>query len=335
MNRNRQWLLKERPKGEAHAGLFEYREGDMPTPKDGQLLVRIDWFSFDPTQRMWIEPIATYMPPVEIGEPVRAIGMGTVVESKNKDFPVGAKVQGVFGWADYVIADPNALSAPTLVSADVDAPSSLHLYGGTGMTAWSGIRCVADVKEGETVLVSAAAGATGSIASQLAKCLGAKVIGIAGSKEKCDWLTDQCGLDAVINYRTDNLDKSLQQHCPEGINAFFDNVGGDTLDTAFKHMAIHGRIALCGQIAHYQEVAPPMKYFMTIIVRSLRVQGFLVFNFMDKFEQARKELGKYAQAGKIHAKHDIQEGFENIPETLLRLFSGKNQGKQLLKNDCA
>ena len=331
--KNRQWLLRNRPVGEVSLDAFEYCETEKPTPDEGQVLVRMEWFSFDPTQRMWMGPVATYMPPVAIGEPVRSMGMGTVVESKNKGFPVGARVQGVFDWSDYVLATPGALNAPNLVAEGVEPTSVLHLLGATGITAWAGIKRVVDVQKGETVLVSAAAGATGSIASQLAKCVGARVIGLAGSQEKCDWLTSTCGLEAAINYRTDNIDKALTEYCPQGINVFYDNVGGEILDIALKHMAGHGRIALCGQIANYQSAAPPLRQFMQIIVKSLQVKGFLLFDFIQDFEQARAELLKYHQEGRIHVQHDIQEGFANIPQTLLRIFSGANQGKQLLKND--
>lgn len=332
---NRQWLLRERPKGELDPKIFDYKEGPRPVPAQNQVLVRVEWFSFDPTQRMWMGPIPTYMPPVELGQPMRSVGLGTVVESKHTDYPVGMRVQGVFAWADYIIAEPGQLSAPSPADANADPTAVLHLLGTTGMTAWAGIRQLGKVKAGEVVLVSAAAGATGSVAAQLAKCIGAKVIGIAGSKEKCDWLTQTCGLDAAINYRSDNLDESLKEHCPKGIDVFFDNVGGSTLDIAFKHAAPKGRIVLCGQIAHYQTPAPPMQYFMHIILKSLTVQGFLVFDYIPFFAEARAELLKHEQSGKIHTRHDVQEGFKQIPQTLLRIFSGQNNGKQLLKNDIA
>lgn len=330
---NRQWLLKERPRGELDLNIFEYKESPLPEIKDKQVLVALEWFSFDPAQRTWMEPIPTYIPPSELGEPMRAVALGTVVASKNPDFPEGKKVQGMFGWADYVVADPEQLSAPRLVDSAMEERMVLHVLGGTGMTAWAGINCVGKVKAGETVLVSAAAGATGSIAAQLAKQIGATVIGTAGSKEKCDWLVNDCGLDAAINYREQNLDKELAKLCPKGINVFYDNVGGDTLDTTFKYMAQYGRIVLCGQIAHYQSAAPPMRYFMNTIVRSLTIQGFIVFDYYDQAPKALTELSSLIKAGKLQARYDIQEGFKNIPDTILRLFSGKNTGKQLLKND--
>lgn len=330
---NRQWLLRERPKGEINTSIFEYRETPKPTIAEQQVLVRTQWFSFDPAQRTWMEPVPTYIPPVALGEPMRASALGIVEESKHPDYAVGSRVQGLFNWADYIVAEPGQLNAPAVVDPAIDPQSALHLLGATGLTAWAGIHRVGKVQANETVVVSAAAGATGSIAAQLAKQSGARVIGIAGSAEKCKWLTQTCGLDGTINYRTENLSKAFEKLCPDGINVFFDNVGGTTLDAVFKHAAQRGRIVICGQIAHYQAPPVPFVHFMQIIVKSLEVKGFLVFDYWDQAAEAYAQLSKYARASKIHTRYDVQRGFKNIPETMLRLFSGKNNGKQLLEND--
>lgn len=336
-NTNRQWHLIERPQGNVQEKHFKYTESPIPQPEQGQVLVRLEWFSFDPAQRTWVEPIPTYLPPVEVGGPMRAIAAGTVISSKNAEFKEGDRVQGMFEWSDYIVADPKQLNAPRTINPDLDYQTALHVLGGTGMTAWAGMRCVADVQAGDTVLVSAAAGATGSVAAQLARAWGARVVGIAGGSQKCEKLLKDYHLDAAVDYKDrENFSKALKAAMPDGLDVYFDNVGGAILDTAFKHANNKARFAMCGQIAHYQSPQPPMRYFTQIILKSLNLKGFLVFDYLQEIAQTgMAELASLHKAGKITVDYDIKEGFQNIPKTLLRLFDGSNQGKQLLKNDIA
>ncbi|WP_372778629.1 NADP-dependent oxidoreductase [Litorivivens sp.] len=332
---NRQWIFTERPQGFVDSNTFSYREVPLPTPdlEAGEVLVKTLYLSFDPAMRGWMDDKPSYLPPVELGTPMRASGIGQVVASEREDLPVGTLVMGFLNWQDYAVFDSNSAGSLNALPAGTPPDMALSAFGGTSMTAYFGLFDVGQPKAGETVLVSGAAGATGSVVCQLAKLKGCRVIGIAGGPEKCDWLKTECGVDEVIDYRNEDLNERLAAIAPMSIDLFFDNVGGDMLEAAIEQMADHGRIVLCGAIAGYNASEPPPgpRNMMTLIARRIRMQGFIMLDYLHRIEEFQAEFGTWVLEGKIKTREDIQEGFENIPATLNRLFEGRNQGKQLLK----
>lgn len=332
-NGNRQWRLASRPTGRVTAAHFAYREGPTPTIGDGQFLVRVLYVSFDPAMRGWMTDDPGYVPPIEIGDVMRASGIGQVIESQHEEFAAGAIVTGLFGWQDYAVSDGRGPLSVQRIEAVHPLPSYLGVLGGTGLTAYFGMLDVAKPKADDTVVVSGAAGATGSIAAQIAKLQQCRVIGIAGGAPKCKWLTEELGLAAAIDYHADDVDARLGELCPKGVDVYFDNVGGAILETVLGHMAVWGRVALCGMISGYNAEQPPVspRNMFLLITRRIRMEGFLIPDYAPRFNEARRALSAWLAAGKITAREDVQEGFENIPSTFLRLFDGANIGKQLLK----
>ncbi len=332
---NRQWIFTERPQGFVDSNTFSYREVPLPTPdlEAGEVLVKTLYLSFDPAMRGWMDDKPSYLPPVELGTPMRASGIGQVVASEREDLPVGTLVMGFLNWQDYAVFDSNSAGSLNALPAGTPPDMALSAFGGTSMTAYFGLLDVGQPKAGNTVLVSGAAGATGSVVCQLAKLKGCRVIGIAGGPEKCDWLKTECGVDEVIDYRNEDLNERLAAIAPMSIDLFFDNVGGDMLEAAIEQMADHGRIVLCGAIAGYNASEPPPgpRNMMNLIARRIRMQGFIMLDYLHRIEEFQAEFGTWVLEGKIKTREDIQEGFENIPATLNRLFEGRNQGKQLLK----
>lgn len=332
---NRQWLLKERPTGMVGPEHFERVDGPMPSPDldGGQVLVKTLMLGFDPAMRGWVQDVRSYLPPVGLGEPMRASGVGQVVSSRNPDLPEGCLVQGLLNWQEYSIGDPGSPIPPRRLPEGVTPGMALSVFGTTSLTAYFGLLDVGRPRAGETVLVSGAAGATGSVVAQIARLKGCRVIGIAGGAEKCQWLTDACGLDGVIDYKCEDIDARLAELCPGDVDVFFDNVGGATLETGIDHMADFGRIVLCGAISQYNDETPRPgpRNLMVLVTRRIRMEGFIVLDYLDRAEEALAELGNWVMNGDIHWREDIQEGFEHIPATLQRLFDGRNQGKQLLK----
>lgn len=332
---NRQWLLVRRPHGMVRETDFEYRETALPQPDlaAGELLVRNLMLSFDPAMRGWMDDKPSYLPPVQLGAPMRAGAIAQVVRSGNPHFPVGSLVQGLFGWQDYAVANRAGEVPANAVPAGVPLALPLGALGGSSLTAYFGLLDVGAVKAGETVVVSGAAGAVGSVVAQIARIKQCRVIGIAGGAEKCAWLRDECGLDATIDYKNENVEQRLGELCPRGIDVFFDNVGGAILEAAIEHIAERGRIVLCGGISGYNdaESQPGPRNLMNLVTRRVRMEGFIMIDYMDRLGEAAADLSSWVFGGKIKYREDIREGFENIPQTLLRLFSGSNQGKQLLK----
>lgn len=332
---NRQWLLQQRPVGMIGPEHFELRAGPLPEPDldAGQVLVKTLMLGFDPAMRGWVEDVRSYLPPVELGAPMRASGIGQIVASSNPELPEGALVQGLLNWQEYSIGDPKSEIPPRVLPEGVTPSMALSVFGTTSLTAYFGLLDVGQPQQGETVLVSGAAGATGSVVAQIARLKGCRVIGIAGGSEKCQWLQEKCGLDGVIDYKSENIDARLAELCPQGINVFFDNVGGETLETAINHMADFGRIVLCGAISQYNEATPQPgpSNLMLLVARRIRMQGFIVLDYLDRADEAFADLATWVMAGDIAWREDIQSGFENIPATLQRLFDGRNQGKQLLQ----
>ena len=329
---NRQWCLVARPTGMVQTSDFEYREAPVPVVGEGDYLVRTLYVSVDPAQRGWMNEDPGYVPPIPLGEVMRGGTIAQVVESRHPDHAVGDIVSGYFGWQEYALGSAGLMGAQT-ITPEHPLPRYLGVLGGTGLTAYFGMLEVGQVAEGQTVLVSGAAGATGSVAAQIAKIKGCRVIGIAGGAEKCAWLTGELGLDAAIDYKHEQVGERLATLCPDGVNVYFDNVGGSILESAIAHMARGGRIACCGMIAGYNDAAPqpgPGNLFL-LIARRITMAGFLVPDFAPRFGDARRDLSAWLTAGRLHAREDVQEGFENIPATFLRLFAGRNLGKQVLK----
>ena len=272
------------------------------------------------------------MPPIPLGEVMRAGTISQVVESRHAEYAVGDVVSGFFGWQEYALGS-QGLAPAQKIAIEHPLPRYLGVLGTTGLTAYFGLLDVGGLASDETVLVSGAAGATGSVAAQIARIKGCRVIGIAGGAEKCDWLTDELGLDAAIDYKGEDVDARLTTLCPAGVNIYFDNVGGSILESALAHMAPRGRIACCGMIAGYNAADPepaPRNLFL-LIARRISMIGFLVMDFAPRFPEARRDLSAWLADGSLKAREDVQEGFDNIPKTFLRLFSGRNIGKQVLK----
>jgi len=333
-NKNRQWLLATRPAGMVKETDFAYRESSIPALQNGEFLVRNLYISFEPAMRGWMRDLPGYIAPVQIGEVMRAPGVGQVVESRHPIFNPGDFVHGSFGWQDYMATSGSDIMMPVRkISPGLSLTIPLSVLGLNGLTAYFGLLDVGRPQAGETVVVSGAAGATGSVAGQIAKIKECRVIGIAGGSEKCRWLTREAGFDAAIDYKSEQVQERLAKLCLSGINIFYDNVGGEILDAALAHIALKARVVLCGAISRYNEETPSPgpKNYLNILIQRARMEGFIVLDYAPRFDAALKELTGWVTAGKIKFKEDIQEGFENIPKTFLRLFDGKNFGKQLLK----
>ncbi|HEY6301320.1 MAG TPA: NADP-dependent oxidoreductase [Candidatus Binatus sp.] len=332
--RNRQWLLEKRPHGMIKESDFRWNETSVPALKDGQVLVRNLAFSFDPTQRGWMS-MDTYMPAIPLGQTMKAGTIGQVVESKREGFAKGDLVQGLFGWEDYTVNGGEGLMGLQKLPRGTDPILALSLLGTTGLTAYFGTLAVGAVKAGDTFVVSGAAGATGSVSGMIAKIKGCRVVGIAGGREKCDWLVKKAGFDAAIDYKSEKVGEALTKHCPQGINVYFDNVGGEILDDALARLANGARVVLCGAISQYNNLGErnpvgPKNYF-NLIMQHARMEGFLVFHFLPRYPEAIAEMSKWYAEGKLKNQVDLQQGLENAPKTIIRLFTGANFGKQLLK----
>ena len=332
-DRNRRFLLRERPAGHIGPDTFELSEEAVPEIGDGEALVRVDWISLDPTNRAWINDTPTYLPPVGIGEVMRGGGLGEVVASKNSNYPVGQTVQGLVGWQEYAVASDAMFLLPVNVAEGVSPSAYLGALGTTGLTAWLGIRDIGKPQPGETVVVSAAAGAVGSVAGQLAKLSGARVVGIAGGPEKCTLLTDQLGFDAAVDHRADDWAAQLAAATPNGIDVDFENVGGVIMDAIFARLNIGARVALCGLISGYNSVHPPPgpRAFGNLLVQRATLQGFIVLDHFDRAPEAIGEISGLIAEGKLTALETVVEGFEQLPTAINMLFEGKNVGKLVVK----
>ena len=331
---NRQWLLRSRPVGMVQESDFELVENPVPVPGDGEALVRTLYLAFEPAMRGWMEDREGYVPPVGLGEVMRAATVGQVVESNDPTFAVGDLLSSFdVGWQEYGVVSTGGFVPPTKVPDGVPPTMVLGVLGLTGITAYFGMLDIGQPVEGDTVLVSGAAGATGSVAAQIAKLKGCEVYGIAGGPEKCAWLTDVAGLDGALDYKQGAVETQIAEACPDGIDVFFDNVGGEILEAAIEHVAQNARIALCGGISGYNETTPSPgpRNLMNLVTQRARMQGFIVLDYLPRFEEAVTELAGWVMAGDIAHAEDVQKGFENAPQTFLRLFQGLNRGKQLLE----
>jgi NADPH-dependent curcumin reductase CurA len=325
---NHRITLAKRPTGEVTAECFAADDVEIPTPGPGEVLAEVGWLSIDPTIRGWMA-MDTYLPAIEIGAEIRSGGLATVIDSNNADIPVGATLFGMTGWQQYAIMD----GSNQIVPDGIDPTAALSVFGVTGMTAYFGLLEVGRPVEGETVLVSGAAGATGSVVGQIAKIKGCRVVGIAGSDEKCAWLTDELGFDAAINYKTEDVATAIGAACPNGVDVFFDNVGGDILEAAIGNIALRGRIVLCGAIAQYNDEVPrpgPNNLSLLISMRG-RMEGFIILDFLDRADQAIGDLATWVMNGDIKFAVDVVDGLDNAPMALDRLFTGANTGKVMVK----
>jgi NADPH-dependent curcumin reductase CurA len=328
---NRRVLLAARPQGMADETCFRLERDKAPAIGDGEALVRVVYLSIDPTIRPWLEHDG-YLPKVELGGVIRSGGLGEVVQSRNPQYRVGDLAFGMTGWQDYAVADSGARSM-TVLPPGIPLLDAISVYGVTGMTAYFGVLDVGRPQEGETVVVSGAAGATGSVAGQIAKITGCRVVGIAGADEKCEWVVYKLGFDACINYRTEDVGARLRETCPDGVDVFFDNVGGTILQAVLDHINLRARVVLCGAISTYNDrVAPPgPSNYTQLINRRARMEGFLILDYIDRFPEAQLQMAGWVVDGRIQHTEDVVDGLENAPAALNRLFTGANTGKVIVK----
>ena len=336
MPTNRQILLDNRPQGEASVSNFKLVSTETPALQDGQVLVRHHYLSLDPYMRGRMNESKSYAQPQPLGEVMIGGTVGEVVESRHPKFSAGDPVVGMGGWQEYSVVD--ATQPGALRKVDTTHVPLSHYLGAVGMpgvTAWYGLVKIIDPKAGDTVVVSAAAGAVGSAYGALAKPRGCRVVGIAGGKDKCNYVVKELGFDACIDYKEHkdaySLAKALKQACPNGIDGYFENVGGMVLDAVLLRMNAHGRIAVCGMIAGYDGQPLPLANPALILVNRLKVQGFIVSEHMEVWPEALKELGTLVGTGKLRPRESVAQGIEAAPEAFLGLLKGKHFGKQLVK----
>jgi NADPH-dependent curcumin reductase CurA len=328
----RQWLLNGHPRGRGIEIENDFRlvETQLPDPGPGEMLLKTHYLGFDPAQKGWMENIADYVAPMNIGDVMRGSGIAEVVASNGGRFAVGDLVFGTTGWTEYLVTDGKEL---TKVETEISPTAVLSVLGTTGLTAYCGLFKVGKPVAGDTVLVSGAAGATGSIVGQLAKIAGCRVVGIAGGPEKCDWLVREAGYDAAIDYKAGEVKEQIRQLCPRGVDVIYDNVGGKILNDMLACIATGARVVICGGISRYETgtlPAGPENYF-NLVFRRGTMAGFIVLDWASEFPGIRKRLEGFVKDGLLKYQEDIQHGFENAPQTLQRLFTGQNRGKQMLK----
>ncbi|HKU36773.1 MAG TPA: NADP-dependent oxidoreductase [Polyangiales bacterium] len=328
---NRQVRLAARPVGLPKQSDWSFTEEPPREPRDGEVQVRVEYISLDPAMRGWMNDVKSYVPPVAIGEVMRASAAGSVSASKHPDFKVGDKVTGPCGVQEYATLEGKALVHVDLEQAPL--PVHLGLLGMTGMTAYFGLLDVGQPKPGETVVVSGAAGAVGMVVGQIAKIKGCRAVGIAGGKAKCEYLVRELGFDAAIDYKAGELKSALREHCPKGVDVYFDNVGGPILDIVLTRLAMRARIVICGAISQYNTTIAmqgPANY-MSLLVFRARMEGMVVFDYAARFPEAKREMAGWLREGKLHSREHIVKGIESFPDALNKLFTGENNGKLMLQ----
>jgi len=328
---NHQFRLAARPVGLPKRDDWTYTDEPAPEPGDGELLIKVLYISLDPAMRGWMNEGKSYIPPVGIGEVMRAGAVGRVAASRHPGFAVGAYVVGGFGVQEYALSNGKGLT--TVDPAVAPLPVYLGALGMPGMTAYFGLLDVDRPRAGQTVVVSGAAGAVGSVVGQIAKIKGCRVVGIAGGAEKCRYLVEELGFDAAIDYKAEDVKRALREQCPRGIDVYFDNVGGDILDAALAQLARGARVVICGAISQYNNTTPvkgPANY-MSLLVNRASMTGMLVSDYADRYGEAAREMACWMAEGKLKAREDIVAGLDTFPDALLKLFSGENNGKLVLK----
>lgn len=329
MSTNTQIVLAETPHGKLATSHFEVRTSEVPTLDDGQVLVRSVLLSLDAANRAWMQG-ATYKSAVEPGQIMHGYALGEVVESRSASYGVGDVVAGELGWQEYA-----AMDAKTVRPVGDHRPLSHYhsLLGIAGITAYHGLLTLFGIKEDETLLVSAAAGSVGSLVGQIGKIKGARVVGIAGGPDKCRWVEDELGFDACIDYKNEKLSAALRQHCPTGVDIYFDNVGGDILQAALFAMSLNGRISCCGAVSQYDSAKPkgPLGVPGLLVTKRLTMRGFIASDFPEHDADAIRELGEWAASGKLKVVEDILDGIESAPGGLIGLLAGANRGKRMVR----
>jgi NADPH-dependent curcumin reductase len=332
-DRNRRLVLAERPTGMVDDATVSLQETEVPELGPGEALARVRYLSIDPTIRTWMDDAPGYLPPIGVGDVIRGSGVAEILESNSERYQPGDLVFGMTGWQDYVVADEGERFYQAL-PAGVSPTIALGVLGITGVTAYFGLLDVGKLQEGDVVVVSAAAGSTGSSVGQIAKIKGAgKVVGIAGGSEKCGWIADELGFDATIDYKGEDVSARLREECPDGIDLYFDNVGGEILDACLAQLALRGRVVLCGAIASYNDRGArtgPANY-RNLIIRRGRMEGFIILDYFDRLPAAQAELGGWLAEGKLKSVEHVVEGLEHAPDALNLLFTGGNTGKVLVK----
>ena len=329
---NAQWRLAARPVGLPKPSDWKYVEEPAPQPSDGQFSVQLEYLSLDPAMRGWMNEARSYVPPVGIGEVMRAGGLGRVVESRHPDYEVGDVVSGLFGVQRFAISDGSGVTQ--VDTALAPAPVHLGALGMTGLTAYFGLLDIGRPEAGQTVVVSGAAGAVGSVAGQIARIKGCRVVGIAGGPKKCDWLTEELGFDGAIDYKRGDLRAQLREQTPDGVDVYFDNVGGEILDEVLRRIARGARVVICGAISQYNAEQPPKgpANYMQLLVMRASMTGFLVFDFAKRYPEGVAQLATWLQSGELHSREDVVSGsLDEFPEVFLMLFRGENTGKLILQ----
>ncbi len=328
---NRQYRLAARPVGVPQPGDWSYTEEPVRDPADGELLVKVLYVSLDPAMRGWMNDAKSYIAPVALGEVMRAGAVGRVIASRHPKYAEGDHVVGMFGVQEYAIADGRAMHRVDAARAPL--PVYLGTLGMPGMTAYFGLLDVGRPQPGDTVVVSGAAGAVGSVVGQIAKIKGCRAIGIAGGRSKCDYVVGELGFDAAIDYKSENVRAALRTHCPDGIDVYFDNVGGDLLDAALARLALHARVVICGAISQYNSttgVHGPANY-LSLLVNRASMTGMVVFDYAARYAEAARDLGAWMAEGKLKSREEIVAGLDRFPDALLMLFRGANTGKLVLE----
>ena len=331
-NQNRQIVMKQRPEGTPSESDFETVTAPLPDPGDGEVLVQGLYLSLDPYMRRRMVDVPSYAPPIGIGELMVGGVVGEVVRSNAPELAPGDIVEGMLGWQEYAAAKPKALRKVDPTIAPIS--TALGVLGMPGMTAYFGVTDICQPKSGDTLVVSAASGAVGAVVGQIGKIHGCRVVGIAGSEAKVDYVTRELGFDAGINYKTvDDLDDALAAACPDGVDMYFDNVGGVVNDAVMRHINLRARIAICGQIALYNETPPVLgpRNLWLVLAKRARIQGFLVFDYAKRYPEAATQLAAWIAAGQLKYREDILDGIEAAPRAFIRMLNGENFGKQLVK----
>ena len=328
---NKYWKLAARPKGMVQVSDFAYGESPVATPGEGEVLVKTLYISLDPAMRGWMNEGKSYIPPVGIGEIMRAGTLGEVIQSSNPAFSPGDHVVGNDGVQSHVIS--NGKTYRKVDARLAPLPKYIGVLGMPGLTGYFGLLETGQPKAGETVVVSGAAGAVGQVVGQIAKIKGCKAIGIAGGKDKCDFVVKELGFDACIDYKSQDVKKALREACPEGVDVYFDNVGGDILDAVLTQIRMKARIVICGAISQYNNSTPikgPSNY-MSLLVNRARMEGIVVFDWAKRYGEGVQQMGEWMAQGKLKSREDIVDGIETFPATLLKLFTGENFGKLMIR----